>query len=548
MTTNDRRVRRACAGLLVLLAACGEASPGPFTAWPHALAPMVSGRPRSPTILEVNGGGAAFFDADEDGDMDLLLVIPGEWPGAGAPEATGGRSNRLYRNDGGELIDVTPGSGVDVAGWCNGVAVGDVDGDGRRDIYLTRLGPNVLLRNLGALRFEVVPDAAGAAGSTDEWSTSAVFSDIDRDGDLDLYVVNYLRFDPADPPEHGRQGRSCTWLGHVVMCGPQGLPAQADRLYLNEGGRLTDVTVERGVTAPAAYGLGVIDGDWNDDGWPDLYVSNDSMPNHLYLNRGEGRFEEAGVLAGAALSSAGREQAGMGIAAGDVDGDLDEDLLVTNFSMESNAFYLNVGGGRFREQADAVGLGGPSRAMLGWGAAFLDVDLDGQLELLTANGHVYPQADAPDTGTSWAQADLLWRNGPQGWAPVPWAGTEPAVSRALAVADLDDDGVSDVLVLPLAGAPRLWRGVARGRSSLSVALQGPPGNPDALGARVLWRDAQGARVRFVRNSAGYQACSDPRPIFGWRGPGTLEITWPDGSASARAVPAPGRLTVPREAP
>jgi hypothetical protein len=541
-------------GLAVVLSACGpsdtsghsgdsgDSRPAAlFEPMPQPLAAMVCGRPGSPTILEVNGGGAALFDADGDGDMDVLLVIPGAYPARGA---TTGGSNRLYRNDGGRLVDVTPGSGVDVEGFCNGVAVGDVDADGRRDLYLTRLGENVLLRNAGGLRFERVPDAAGAAGPEDAWSTSAVFVDVDRDGDQDLYVVDYLAFDPDDPPLHGVDGRSCTWLGQPVMCGPQGLPPQADRFYRNTGGRFVEDGAAAGLDAPAAYGLGVIDGDWNADGWPDLYVSNDSMPNRLYLSRGDGTLQEAGLLSGAALSAHGREQAGMGIAAADADGDGDEDLLVTNFSLESNAFYVNLGGGRFSDRADPSGLGGPSRSMLGWGAAFLDADLDGDLDLVTANGHVYAQADAPGTGTRYAQPDTLSLRDERGaWQPAAWPGDEAAVSRALAAGDLDDDGITDLLITRLAGPPAVWRGTAEGRRSLRVTVAGPPGNPDGCGTVLTLTDDEGARTVRVRSSAGYQAASDPRPIFAWRGTGTLSAVLPDGRRIEQPVAAPGALIV-----
>lgn len=516
----------------------------PFERVDPGLAPVTCGRDAGgQTILEVNGGGLAWFDGDEDGDPDLLLVVPGAYPAKGAAS---GASNRLYRNDAGRLVDVTAGSGVDVAGYCNGVAVGDVDADGRRDLYLTRLGSNVLLRNLGDLRFESLPEAAGAA--CEGWSTSATFLDLDRDGDLDLYVTRYLEFDPDRPPLHGVGGRHCLWNGEPVMCGPQGLPAQADRYYRNEGGRFVDATEAAGFGAPPAYGLGCIDGDWNDDGWPDVYVSNDSQPNALFLSRGDGTVREAGVLAGAALSSRGREQAGMGIAVGDADGDRDEDLLVTNFSGEPNAFYVNQGRGSFRDLADPSGLGGPSRPLLGWGAAFLDADLDGDLDLFTANGHVYVQADRPGTGTSWAQPEVLYLNDGRGrFEPAPWPEATPAPGRALAVADVDGDGRLDVLVSRLGQAPVLWRGTARG-ATLAVRVAGPRGNPDGLGTRLSWTDAAGTRTHRVRSSAGFQAASDPRAFFAWRGPGRLRADFPDGRSHEVDVAEAGSRVLEMGAP
>ena len=510
-----------------------------FEAWPVQLAPMTSGRAGSPTILEVNGGGAACFDADGDGDMDLLLVIPGGFPAGDGPS---GGANRLYRNDAGSFRDVTPDSGVDLPGFCNGVAVADVDSDGLRDVFVTRLGPDALLRNLGGLRFEALPQAGGAAG--DAWGTSAVFADIDRDGDLDLYVCAYLEFDPGQPPLHGRNGMNCLWQNRPVMCGPQGLPPQPDRYWRNDDGRFTDATAETGFAAPAAYALGCVDGDFNEDGWPDIYVSNDSMPNALFLSQGDGRVAEAGVLSGAALSARGREQAGMGIAAGDATGDLREDLLVTNFSLESNAFYVSLGEGRFDDRADATGLGGPSRMLLGWGTAFLDADLDGQLDLVVANGHVYVQADEPGTGTSWAQPAHLWlRDGAGRFRLAEWVGSVAEPWRALAIADLDDDGVTDLLLTRLGRSPLLLRGLAPAETALRVEVRGPPGNPDGLGTVLRLSDAQGERIWRVRNSGGYQAVHDPRAVFAYRGPGVLSARLPDGRSLQTEVTGPGKLVL-----
>lgn len=500
---------------------------------------VLCGREGGRTILEVNGGGLALFDGDGDGDLDVLIVDPGPYPAA---DVTAGGRNRLYRNDGDwSFVDVTAGSGVDVPGFCNGVAVGDVDGDGDRDLYLTRLGPNALLLNQGELRFEPVVGAAGAAG--DGWSTSAVFVDGDRDGDPDLYVVDYLAFDPDDPPLHGRDGRQCLWKGQQVMCGPQGLEAQADHYYRNEGGRFVDVSAEAGVTVRPSYGLGVLDGDFDGDGWPDLYVSNDSMPNFLFLNQGDGTYLESGLLSGAGVSSRGREQAGMGLAAADVDGDRDEDLLVTNFSMEPNALYLNQGGGDFRDESEPAGVGGPSLPLLGWGAAFLDADLDGDPDLVNANGHVYPQADAEGTDTSYAQPDVLLLNDGDGrFRRQAWVGEQELVSRTLAAGDLDDDGRTDLVILQRSGRPQVYRGVAPG-DVVQVRLVGPPGNPDGVGCTLTLQDERGERVARVRAGAGYQAVGDPRVVFAWGGPGLIDVTPPGGEPMTWPVTAPGLLTL-----
>ncbi|MDG2149398.1 MAG: FG-GAP-like repeat-containing protein [Planctomycetota bacterium] len=504
-----------------------------------SFASLQSGGERADTILEVNGGGMALFDADGDGDQDVLLVSPGAYPESGA--VVGG-TNRLYRNEGGwAFTDVTAGSGVDVPFWCNGVAVGDFDSDGRRDLYLTCHGPNVLLRNLGDMQFEVVPDAAGASGGT-AWSTSAVFTDLDRDGDPDLYVANYLTLDPSSPPFHGKDGMTCAWKGMPVICGPQGLQPQADLYFRNEGGLFAEASMAQGFEAKPGFGLGVIDGDFNEDGWPDLYVSNDSTPNFLFLSDGEGGVQERGLLSGAALSSRGREQAGMGLAAGDLTGNQHEDLLVTNFSMEPNALYLNDGQAHFEDDSDPSGIGGSSRKRLGWGAAFVDVDLDGDLDVITANGHVYYQADEPGTDTSYAQPDSLWLNeGSGSFRVAAWPGEEPAVSRALATGDLDDDGLTDLVIARRSGAPAVWRGLGAGGQTLQLSLLGPAGNPDAVGAKVQFTDASGVRTWHVRASAGFQASADPRPVFAWRGPGQLRVQTLEGKQIEREILEPGRV-------
>jgi hypothetical protein len=535
---------------VLLLAGCGDGSspdvepseattpPPPFSLRNVDLGSLQCGGEYADTILEVNGGGLALFDGDGDGDLDVLIVNPGPYPARGT--AVGG-TNRLYRNDGDwHFTDVTAGSGVDVPRFCNGVAVGDVDSDGDRDLYLTCLGPNVLLRNEGGLRFSVVPEAAGAAG--DAWSTSALFIDVERDGDPDLYVVNYLEFDPDDPPLHGQDGRNCTWKGQPVICGPQGLMAQPDRFYRNDDGHFVEAGPAHGLSATPSYGLGVLDGDFNGDGWPDLYVSNDSMGNFLFLSQGDGTLVEAGLISGAAVSARGLEQAGMGLAAGDIEGDGDEDLLVTNFSMEPNALYLNDGDGRFRDVADPAGIGGPSRRLLGWGVALMDVDGDADLDAIAANGHVYRQADADGTDSTYAQADMLLLNDGKGrFSPTAWAGDERLVSRALSVGDLDDDGHLDLIVLPRSGRPRVFAGSGAGVANVQLDLEGPMGNPDVVGAVVEFIDAEGTRTARVRTSAGYQAAGDPRPVFAWRGPGRLVVTFPDGNSMAQPVAAPGRV-------
>ncbi|MFG0317386.1 MAG: FG-GAP repeat domain-containing protein, partial [Planctomycetota bacterium JB042] len=504
-------------------------------------ATITTGDPSGAMILDTIGGGAAVFDADGDGDVDLLYVDPGPYP----TETEHGGTNRLFRNDGGRFADVTAESGVDVGGFSNGVAIADFDSDGDRDVYLTRHGPNVLLRNEGGLRFEPVEDAGGAAGG-DEWSASAAFVDLDLDGDLDLYVVQYVVFDPADPPRHGKDGRTCLWRELVVSCGPQGLGVPPDRYYRNDDGRFVDATDPAGFAAVTpGYGLGVVDGDFDEDGWPDVYVSNDSTPNFMFMNRGDGTVEENGVLAGAALSAHGKEQAGMGLAVGDANHDGHEDLFVTNFSNDENSLYLAEGDGWFKDEAVRAGLGVSSRSLLGWGAAFVDVDLDADSDLVALNGHVYPEADTPGTETSFAQPDRLWLNDGRGrFTVTPWPGDAPNVSRALAVGDLDGDRVTDLVVVPLHGRPWIWRGTADPARALQVVVDGPPGNPDGCGTTLVYTSPAGEQRRRVRTNGGFQASSDPRPVLAWTGEGTLAVTFPGGGTASFPVDAPGTIHVP----
>jgi len=521
----------------------GSASSSPASSWfdAHPAPPDVKvtcGDPAATTIPDSIGGGVGLFDADGDGDLDVLVIDPGPYPG----DPGHGGHNRLFSNKGGRFADVTPTSGVDVGGFSCGLAIADVDSDGDRDIFLTRFGPNVLLENVGDLRFEPTPDAGGAAG--DDWSTSAVFVDLDLDGDLDLYVANYVVFDSSHPPMHGVGGRTCLWREQVVYCGPQGLDAPSDRYYRNDDGRFVDTTEAAGFVTTPAFALGAIDGDFDQNGWPDVYVTNDSTPNSLFMNRGDGTVEEKGVLSGAALSASGREQAGMGLGAGDVNGDGLEDLFVTNFSNDENSLYISEGDGWFRDEALRVGLGVSSRTLLGWGAALIDVDLDGDLDAVALNGHVYPQADAAGTDTTYAQADRLWLNDGTGhFTLTPWPGDAPLVSRTLAVGDLDGDWVPDLFVLPLEGRPWIWRGQAPQERALSVVIDGPPGRVDGEGTEIVYESAGGKQFRRVRSSGGFQSASDPSPVFAWTGVGQLRLTFPGGATKTVDVDKAGVVRI-----
>ena len=329
-------------------------------------------------ILEAHGSGAGFFDSDGDGDLDLYLVNGSTFE---TYQERSGPGNSLYRNNGdGTFSDVAAASGVDDAGWGAGCAVGDIDNDGDRDLYVTNYGANLLYGNRGDGTFADATEAAGVAG--DGYSAGAAFFDYDNDGDLDLYVANYVRFDLRDNPRVG-----CDYVGGIkTYCGPLGMEGAADVLYRNDGGgRFADVTESSGVGASAIYfGLGVLPGDFDGDGLVDLYVANDQTPNLLFRNRGDATFSEAGLVSGVAYSGDGDEEAGMGVDSGDFDGDGDPDLYVTNFFRESNTLYRNEGGGRFSDFTVQADLEAVTLTRLGWGTAFADLDNDGDLDLFVS--------------------------------------------------------------------------------------------------------------------------------------------------------------------
>jgi len=492
----------------------------------------VSGSPEQRYILESMSSGAAFFDADGDNFQDLFLVNSSRVPTH--PE---GVTNRLYRNvaapDGGRsFADVTAGSGLADGGWGMGCAVGDIDNDGDVDLYVTYWGANVLYANDGDGRFSDITATAGVGDRG--WSTSAAFGDLDEDGLLDLFVANYLVFDLDHPPGGGLP---CSgWRGLDVYCGPHGMRPEANVLFRNEGGgRFAERTSDTGVSGDVHPSLGVALGDFDDDGDRDIYVANDGYPNVLYRNDGDWRLEEVATWSGAAYSEDGRSQAGMGVASGDYDGDGDLDLFVTHFSDDVNTLYQNQGDGRFRDQTAAAGLAAGVRPYLGWGTAFLDADNDGWLDLFVANGHIYPQVDVHPSGYHYAQRNLFYRNLGGRFTQID-AGPGLAlarVSRGLALADYDNDGDIDLLVMNLNEPPDLLHNVSESTNHwLGLRLQGRHGKREALGARVRLH-AGGGRVYFreVQRAVGYLSQSDPRLLFGLGHDTRVDsvvVRWPGG--------------------
>jgi hypothetical protein len=482
-------------------------------------------------IIEVDGGGVALADFDGDGDLDLVVVdgstlerVKQNQPGFPA---------RLLLNDGsGHFQPASEKWALPPGRWGMGCAVGDVDGDGWLDLVVTNWGKPQLFHNLAGQGFsEIGADRSGFEGA--RWTSSAAFLDFDHDGCLDLALVNYLAFDPATiaPP-----GGGCTWKGHDVMCGPEGLVPVHDQLFRgSKESKFTDVTSSAGFRPPeAAFGLGVTTLDYDLDGDTDIYVSNDSTPNFLWENQGDGTFKEVGMLRGVSHDMNGKEQAGMGIACGDVNGDGREDLLVTNFSGENNAFYQSRGDKGFRERSAPAGLAGPSIPLLGWGTALQDFDLDGDLDVSVMNGHVYPQADEPGTDTSYAQPAQLYRNDGTGKFTVEsLAGGPDRVMRASTCGDIDGDGDLDLVAIELDGPVHVFRNTTLPRKDgphwLRVQLRSKSGNRFALGARVVAEWNGGVRASEVRTSGGFQASLPPEVHFGLgasAAPIKLSIRWP----------------------
>ena len=501
-------------------------------------------------IMDTNGNGAAWLDYDDDGDLDALLVNGSTRENM---RRGGDRMAVLYRNEGnGRFADATPGSGLDARGWGMGVCVADYDNDGRQDVYLTAYGPNVLYRNTG----RGFTDVTRAAGVDDaRWGMNCAFGDYDRDGDVDLYVANYLTFDEKTTPGPGALP-NCRYGELPVFCGPRGLAGEADVLYRNDGnGRFTDVTAAAGIDDPGLYGFGVLFTDLNDDGWPDLFVANDSVPNQLYRNRQDGTFAEEGLVSGVAFSADGREQASMGVDAGDYNGDGRLDLIVTNFSGDYSTLYENLGGGLFTDVTQRVGMGVASLPYLKWGVGLVDADNDADLDVFVANGHVYPSADRSGQGTTFLQPKQLFRNdGGRRFEDVTrTAGSGLLLeksSRGAAFGDYDNDGDIDVLVLNLNDRPSLLRNDTRtGNHWVTIRLEGTRSNRDGIGARIRLRAGGRTQTLEVRSGGSYLSHNDIRAHAGL-GAATridsIEIRWPSGAVDVAKSVAVDRFYVAEE--
>jgi hypothetical protein len=481
-------------------------------------------------MVETFGSGVAWIDYDNDGFADLYFVN-------GAP----GSANALYHNNrDGTFTDVTQkarvgGEGAGKTVYKTGVGVGDYDNDGYLDLYVTALGPNVLYHNNRDGTFTDVTAAAGVAGGPREWSTSTGFLDVDRDGKLDLYVVNYLDYRLEDNPYCGLRKD-----GYRMYCLPTLFDGTADRLFHNNGdGTFTDVSRQAGIANPAGKGLGVTFCDFDRDGDPDIYVANDMVRNFLYRNNGDGTFQDAAYGAGVGFDASGKPQAGMGTDCADYNGDGLPDLFVTNFAEELNTLYENRGDGTFEDVSIRAGLGS-GFVPLGFGTKMFDVDNDGDLDLHVTNGHVIDNVKLYQPKLAYAQKDLLYENVGGKFRDVSLE-SGPAlqadrVGRGLAVADFDNDGHLDVVITSVGQRPALLRNqgpqAASGGNWLMVRAKGTKSNGFGLGATVQVQTAAGRQVREINNVASYQSSNDIRLHFGL-GPAKtiqqIDVLWPSGT-------------------
>jgi hypothetical protein len=482
-------------------------------------------------IVETTGTGVAIFDYDNDGLPDILLVNGDRFQQSGAPTTP-----LLYHNLGGlKFEDVTSKAGLTHTGWGQGVCAGDIDNDGNVDLFITEWGQNVLYRNQGNGTFRDETQARGLASAKTRWSTGCAFVDFNRDGALDLMVVHYIEFDPAKTPHPGERSQ-CQWKGLPVICGPRGLPGETISLYQNDGhGHFTDVSDRMHITTPKDYYcFSPLVDDFDNDGWPDIYVACDSTASLYFHNLKGERFEEIGVQAGVAYNDEGREQAGMGVAAADFRHSGRFDIFKTNFADDTHTFYRNDGANNFTDATIDTGLAVNTR-YLGWGTAAIDFDNDGWKDLILANGHVYPEVDAGHTGEKFKQGRLLYWNRGDGqfFDLSSQAGSgiaTPHASRGLAIGDLNNDGNEEIVIVNMGEAPSLLRNVAPplGHSILIRALTAT--NRDAVGARVTVNANGQTQIDEVRSGGSYISQNDFRLHFGL-GKATsanLSIQWPDG--------------------
>jgi hypothetical protein len=523
----------------------------PFAAFSDVTRPAgidftnVNGASPEKHLVETMGSGGLLIDYDNDGWLDVLLVDGGTPAGRAAARTA---RHRLYRSrHDGTFEDVTQASGIRHRDYGMGACAGDVNSDGWVDVYITGFGSNMLLRNRGNGTFTDVTRAAGVG--TTHWSTSCAFADIDNDGDLDLFVTNYVAAKTTDAPFCGNARLKVRFYCHPLNFEP--LP---NVFYRNNGdGAFTDASARMGLTRHRGRGLGVVIADFDEDGWPDVFVANDSDPNFLFFNERGSSFTEAGLSAGVAVATDGMARAGMGTDAADYDGDGRLDLIVTNLEFESYSLFRNQGGRLFSYATPESGLGPPTRPYVGWGVAIVDIDNDTLLDIVATNGHVFDNAPQFRAGAKHAQRRLLFRNvNGRRFVEAPTAGAFAAerVGRGLAAGDIDNDGDLDLLLTSNGGGAELLRNDSdHSSNSLLFKLAGTASNRDAVGARMRLTAGSRTFVREIKAGSSYLSQNDMRLHFGLgraAAADRVEIRWPSGRTETIGRVAANQLVTIRE--
>ncbi|MFT4114369.1 CRTAC1 family protein [Silvibacterium sp.] len=510
-------------------------------------------------LLETTGCGVAFYDYDEDGWLDLFLV--NGWRLEGFARGDEPTCHLFKNNRDGTFTDVTLKAGLARSGWGQACCVGDYDNDGHDDLFVTYYGQNALFRNNGDGTFTDVTVKAGLAQSRLRWNSGCAFLDYDRDGHLDLFVANYIDLDLKTAPTP--EAANCMYKGIVVACGPPGLASGKNILYRNNGnGTFTDVSEKSGIADSLGnYGLSVAVADFDNDGWPDIYLANDSTAATLYRNQKDGTFRDVAIESGAALSPDGKPQAGMGVSVGDYNRDGTLDIAKTNFAGDTDSLYANLGDGSFEDRTYLAGLGMNTR-YLGWGVGFFDMDNDGWLDLLIANGHVYPEVNNSHNEAPYAEPKYLYRNLRNGrFDDVSALGgpgiTTPAPARGCAFGDYDNDGDIDIAVNCVNALPQLLRCDSTWkRSWIKIKLKGTKSNRTGIGARVkvtahTQKNSQQPLIQIdeLRSGGSYYSQNDLRLHFGLEDAtivDSIEVRWPSGQVDTFSNLAVNRLHILEE--